>query len=63
MFNEVKRLQALNEACREVLKALEAPNNRTDNLFAEAIRETCRQIEARLGELNARNVNRFASQS
>ncbi len=63
MFNEVKRLQALNEACLEALKALDVPDNPTDNRFEEEIRETCRQIEARLGELNAPAANRFASQS
>jgi len=59
MDTEVKRLEALLEACHDVLSAL---GDREDEI-AEAIRETCRVVEARLRELDVGFASRFAHPS
>jgi len=52
-------LEALLEACHDVLSAL---GDREDEI-AEAIRETCRVVEARLRELDVGFASRFAHPS
>jgi len=47
MDDEAARLQALLEACHEVLPALEDDGSE----IANVVRETCRLVEARLQEL------------
>jgi hypothetical protein len=58
-MDEAERLEALLEACHEVLPSIE---NRDDEV-AEAIRETCRTVEARLRELSVSSANRSAMPS
>jgi hypothetical protein len=58
-MDQADRLEALLEACHEVLASTE----NCDDEVAEAIRETCRTIEARLRALGVSSVNRSANPS